>query len=202
MADESCVAAGFYRIVGIGRGRCIGADRARRSCRQADNSREGFVAARRVAPPGHARRKRYPPKKSKRQIGRQRGRDQACTGCRSRNCETGAGSAAQFDPGHSASWDAWRSARSRAKIGIGRRLGFSQFQASDSARRMPQLRLHHSPKQAFGPPSSSTGGCYDQQNHRQRREYQLAQLHEQLTLELAILSEQKTAKVIQLVPPG
>jgi uncharacterized membrane protein len=32
----------------------------------------------------------------------------------------------------------------------------------------------------------------------QRREYQLAQLREQLTLELAILSEQKTAKVIQL----
>ena len=33
----------------------------------------------------------------------------------------------------------------------------------------------------------------------QRREYQLAQLREQLTLELAILSEQKTAKVIQLL---
>ena len=32
----------------------------------------------------------------------------------------------------------------------------------------------------------------------QRREYQLAQLREQLTLELAILSEQKTAKVIPL----
>jgi uncharacterized membrane protein len=32
----------------------------------------------------------------------------------------------------------------------------------------------------------------------QQREYQLAQLREQLTLELAILSEQKTAKVIQL----
>jgi uncharacterized membrane protein len=34
---------------------------------------------------------------------------------------------------------------------------------------------------------------------RSRREYQLAQLREQLTLELAILSEQKTAKVIQLL---
>jgi uncharacterized membrane protein len=33
----------------------------------------------------------------------------------------------------------------------------------------------------------------------QRHEYQLAQLREQLTLELAILSEQKTAKVIQLL---
>ena len=33
----------------------------------------------------------------------------------------------------------------------------------------------------------------------QRREYQLAQLREQLTLELAILSEQKTAKAIQLL---
>jgi len=33
----------------------------------------------------------------------------------------------------------------------------------------------------------------------QQREYQLAQLREQLTLELAILSEQKTAKVIQLL---
>ena len=33
----------------------------------------------------------------------------------------------------------------------------------------------------------------------QRREYQLAQLREQLTLELAILGEQKTAKVIQLL---
>src|SRR6202023_3664051 len=33
----------------------------------------------------------------------------------------------------------------------------------------------------------------------QRRENQLAQLREQLTLELAILSEQKTAKVIQLL---
>ena len=33
----------------------------------------------------------------------------------------------------------------------------------------------------------------------QRREYQLAQLREQLTLELAILSEQETAKVIQLL---
>ena len=33
----------------------------------------------------------------------------------------------------------------------------------------------------------------------QRREDQLAQLHEQLNLELAILSEQKTAKVIQLL---
>jgi uncharacterized membrane protein len=33
----------------------------------------------------------------------------------------------------------------------------------------------------------------------QRREYKLAQLREQLTLELAILSEQKTAKVIQLL---
>jgi uncharacterized membrane protein len=33
----------------------------------------------------------------------------------------------------------------------------------------------------------------------QRREYQLAQLREQLTLELAILSEQKMAKVIQLL---
>ena len=33
----------------------------------------------------------------------------------------------------------------------------------------------------------------------QRREYQLAQLREQLTLELAILSEQKTSKVIQLL---
>jgi uncharacterized membrane protein len=33
----------------------------------------------------------------------------------------------------------------------------------------------------------------------QRREYQLAQLREQLTLELAILSEQKAAKVIQLL---
>jgi uncharacterized membrane protein len=33
----------------------------------------------------------------------------------------------------------------------------------------------------------------------QRREYQLAQLREQHTLELAILSEQKTAKVIQLL---
>ncbi len=32
-----------------------------------------------------------------------------------------------------------------------------------------------------------------------QREYQLAQLREQLTLELAILSEQKTAKVIQLL---
>ena len=34
----------------------------------------------------------------------------------------------------------------------------------------------------------------------QRREYQLAQLREQLTLELAIISEQKTAKVT--VPSG
>jgi uncharacterized membrane protein len=33
----------------------------------------------------------------------------------------------------------------------------------------------------------------------QQREYQLAKLREQLTLELAILSEQKTAKVIQLL---
>jgi uncharacterized membrane protein len=33
----------------------------------------------------------------------------------------------------------------------------------------------------------------------QQREYQLAQLREQLTLELAILNEQKTAKVIQLL---
>jgi len=33
----------------------------------------------------------------------------------------------------------------------------------------------------------------------QQREYQLAQLRKQLTLELAILSEQKTAKVIQLL---
>jgi uncharacterized membrane protein len=33
----------------------------------------------------------------------------------------------------------------------------------------------------------------------QQREYQLAQRREQLTLELAILSEQKTAKVIQLL---
>jgi len=33
----------------------------------------------------------------------------------------------------------------------------------------------------------------------QQREYQLAQPREQLTLELAILSEQKTAKVIQLL---
>jgi uncharacterized membrane protein len=33
----------------------------------------------------------------------------------------------------------------------------------------------------------------------QRREYQLAQLREQLTLELAVLNEQKTAKVIQLL---
>jgi uncharacterized membrane protein len=33
----------------------------------------------------------------------------------------------------------------------------------------------------------------------QRRENQLAQLREQLNLELAILSEQKTAKVIQLL---
>jgi len=33
----------------------------------------------------------------------------------------------------------------------------------------------------------------------QQREYQLTQLREQLTLELAILSEQKTAKVIQLL---
>jgi uncharacterized membrane protein len=33
----------------------------------------------------------------------------------------------------------------------------------------------------------------------ERREDQLAQLHEQLNLELAILSEQKTAKVIQLL---
>src|ERR1700730_17921583 len=33
----------------------------------------------------------------------------------------------------------------------------------------------------------------------QRRQYQLAHLREQLTLELAILSEQKTAKVIQLL---
>lgn len=33
----------------------------------------------------------------------------------------------------------------------------------------------------------------------QQREYQLAQLREQLTLELAILSEQKTAKVVQLL---
>jgi len=33
----------------------------------------------------------------------------------------------------------------------------------------------------------------------QQCEYQLAQLREQLTLELAILSEQKTAKVIQLL---
>jgi uncharacterized membrane protein len=33
----------------------------------------------------------------------------------------------------------------------------------------------------------------------QRREYQLAQLREQLTLKLAILGEQKTAKVIQLL---
>ena len=33
----------------------------------------------------------------------------------------------------------------------------------------------------------------------QRREYQLAQLREQHTLELAILGEQKTAKVIQLL---
>jgi hypothetical protein len=58
MADESCVAAGFYRIAGIGgRGR-IGADRARRSCGQPDDSRERFVAARCVAPRGHARRKR------------------------------------------------------------------------------------------------------------------------------------------------
>jgi hypothetical protein len=32
----------------------------------------------------------------------------------------------------------------------------------------------------------------------QQREYQFTQLREQLTLELAILSEQKTAKVIQL----
>jgi hypothetical protein len=31
----------------------------------------------------------------------------------------------------------------------------------------------------------------------ERRDDQLAQLHEQLNLELAILSEQKTAKVIQ-----
>jgi uncharacterized membrane protein len=33
----------------------------------------------------------------------------------------------------------------------------------------------------------------------QQREYQLAQLREQLTLELVILSEQKTPKVIQLL---
>jgi uncharacterized membrane protein len=33
----------------------------------------------------------------------------------------------------------------------------------------------------------------------QRREYQLAQLREQLTLELAILTEQKAAKLIQLL---
>ena len=33
----------------------------------------------------------------------------------------------------------------------------------------------------------------------QQRAYQLAQLREQLALELAILSEQKTAKVIQLL---
>jgi uncharacterized membrane protein len=33
----------------------------------------------------------------------------------------------------------------------------------------------------------------------ERREDRLAQLHEQLNLELAILSEQKTAKVIQLL---
>ena len=33
----------------------------------------------------------------------------------------------------------------------------------------------------------------------QRREYQLAQLREQLTLELAVLNEQKTAKVIRLL---
>jgi hypothetical protein len=39
------------------------------------------------------------------------------------------GSAAQFDPGHSASWDARRSARSRAKIGSafrGSRLGIAR----------------------------------------------------------------------------
>jgi hypothetical protein len=50
MADESCVAACFYRNAGIGgRGR-MGANRARRSCRQPDDSREGFVSARCVAP--------------------------------------------------------------------------------------------------------------------------------------------------------
>src|SRR5205807_5517210 len=63
MDDESCVAAGFYRSVGIGRGRRIGPDRARRSCRQPDDSREGLVAARDVAPAGHARRYQKKPKR-------------------------------------------------------------------------------------------------------------------------------------------
>ena len=48
----------FTGLLGLGgRGR-IGADRARRSCGQPDDSRERFVAARCVAPRGHARRKR------------------------------------------------------------------------------------------------------------------------------------------------